>query len=129
GVEDSDRLRLDFVLSQEPASALLLGVSSSFLVVVVEHAGPGSSWQTAWTEEQGGRSRRRLLRLSGIQSGDQVRVTLERRRGDDEQKERLRGGEIGVFASDVRLLPASRGLVRGVLGRQLYNGLLPRACV
>jgi hypothetical protein len=70
-----------------------------------------------------------LLRLSGIQSGDQVRVTLERRRGDDEQKERLRVEEIGLFASDVGLLADSRGLLRGVLDRQLYNGLLPRACV
>ena len=131
GAEKANRLSLDFALpaSGEPAHVLLLGVDSSFLAAVVEHTTARTSWQPVATQELGGRSRRRLLRLSGIASGDQVRVTLERLGKRAESTDRLRVEEVGLFASEAGLLGDARGFLRDVPDRQVYNGILARACL
>jgi hypothetical protein len=131
GAEDPDRLSLEFALppSGEPARVLLLGVESSFLVAAVEHARPLAGWQPVVAQELGGRSRRRLLRLSGIASGEQVRVTLERVGRRAESADRLRVEEVGLFASEAGLLTDARGFLREVPDRELYEGLLAGACL
>ena len=127
----ADRVRLDFALplSGEPVRALLLGAGAAGLTPAVEHAGTSSSWEPVATEERGGGSRRRVLLLSGLAGGDRVRVTLVRQAGAAEPAEPLRVEEIGLFASEAGLLADARGFLKGVPDRQLYNGLLARACV
>jgi hypothetical protein len=131
GVEEAERLSLVFTLpsSGEPARVLLLGVGSSFLRAVVEHTTVRSSWRPVATQELGGRSRRRLLRLSGIASGDQVRVTLERTRRRLEPTGRLRVEEVGLFATEAGLLQDDRGFLRDVPDRRVYGGFLALSCL
>jgi hypothetical protein len=131
GADGADGLSLDFALpaSGEAPRVLLLGVDSSFLAIVVEHTTARSSWQPVATEELSGRSRRRLVRLSGIASGDRVRVTLERVGKHAESTERLRVEEVGLFATEAGLLGDVRWFLRDRPDREVYGGVLARACL
>ena len=129
--EQADRIALEFAPagSREAVRALLLGAGASSLATSVEHSGAGAGWQPVVADVLPGKSPRRVLRLSGLASGDAVRVTLERRSEAGEPKERLRVEEVGLFGSEDGLLTDTRSFLRGVLDRQLYNGLLARGCL
>jgi hypothetical protein len=126
---EASRLSLDFELqaSGEAPRALLLGAGASGLATAVEFAPAGSSGLPVEIRESGGGARRRLLQLSGIAGGGRVKLTLERQ--DSEARENLRVEEVGLFATDEALLTDARGFLRDVTDRQLYNGLLARACL
>jgi hypothetical protein len=128
---EADRLDLDFELpaTGAPARSLLVGAGASGLATTVEYAPAGSGWVPVETRESGGGARRRLLQLSGIAGGGRVRLTLERQAGSGAPGERLRVEEVGLFATDDGLLGDARGFLRDVPDRQLYNGLLARACL
>jgi hypothetical protein len=127
---EADRLALRFDLSPADAApqALLLGAGAWSLQVRVEHSS-GSGWSPVAAAEAGSAPRRRVLRLSDIAAGDHVLVTLERPRSSSERPERMRVEETGLFASEAGLASDDRAFLRSVSDRQLYNGLLARACV
>ncbi len=130
-VPEADRLSIDIQLSpsQEPPTALLLGVGAAGLTPTVERASGRTSWQPVEALEASGGPRRRVLQLTGISSGDQVRVALERQAASRESGERLRVEEAGLFASEKGLLTDARRFLRDLPDRRLYNGLLARACL
>jgi hypothetical protein len=128
---EANRLSLDFELpaTRGAARALLLGAGATGLAAAVEYAPGGSSWLPVETHESGGGARRRVLQLSGIAGGGRVRVTLVRQDDSGEPGEGIRVEEVGLFATDDALLTDARGFLRDVPDRQLYNGLLARACL
>ncbi|MFI4944655.1 MAG: hypothetical protein ACHP85_15415, partial [Burkholderiales bacterium] len=128
---EANRLSLDFELpaAHGAARALLLGAGASGLAAAVEYAAGGSSWLPVETRESGGGARRRVIQLSGVAGGGRVRVTLLRQEDPGQPGEGLRVEEIGLFATDDALLADARGFLRDVPDRQLYNGLLARACL
>ena len=67
--------------------------------------------------------------LRRLEPGDQVRVVLTRRSRAPEAASALRVEEVGLFASEDGLLRDARRFLRGVPDRQLYNGILARACL
>jgi hypothetical protein len=114
----------------EPAAqALLLGARVADLGVSVERAAGGSGYVPVAAASTSGGPRRSVVQLRGIGSADRVRVRLERVHASGEQAERLRVEEVGLFASEAGLGRDARWFLRGVPDRQLYNGLLARACV
>jgi hypothetical protein len=129
--EQADGIVLEFAPSDSRGAvrALLLGAGASSLATTVEHSGAAGGWQPAAAVVVPGKSPRRVLRLSGLANRDRVRVTLGRESGAGEPKERLRVEEVGLFASEDGLLTDTRWFLRGVLDRQLYNGLMARGCL
>jgi hypothetical protein len=128
---EADRLSVDFLLpaSDEPPKALLLGAGAAELTPVVARAGNRSTWRTVETRELGGWPRRRVLLLTGLARGEQLRLTLERPRRGPEAGDRLRVEEVGLFAAELGLLRDPRGFLPQLPDRRLYNGIFARACL
>jgi hypothetical protein len=122
GVPTADRLSLVFEVGAGTAArALLLPARSDALSASLRRE-DGKAVPTA---EAGGGFRRRLLRLEEPVDG-RVVVRLERSPG---ALEALRVEEIGLFASDARLLRDDRPFLRSLPDRRVYYGLLGRACL
>ena len=85
----------------------------------------GSNGPPVRATEAGGGFRRRVLRFEEAVGG-RIVVTLERPPGASEA---LRIEEVGLFASDARLLRDERPFLRSLPDRRVYYGLLGRACL
>lgn len=122
GASTADRLTLEFEVGGGAAArALLLPARADALAVSVR--GPNAVAVRA--TEAGGGFRRRVLRFEGAVGG-RLAVTLERPPGSSEV---LRVEELGVFASDARLLRDERPFLRSLPDRRVYYGLLGRGCL
>jgi hypothetical protein len=122
GAPTADRVTLVFeVRAGAVARALLLPARSDDLSVGLRREN-GTAVRAA---EAGGGFRRRVLQLDEAVGGHLV-VTIERPPGASEA---LRVEEVGLFASDARLLRDERPFLTSRPDRRVYYGLLGRACL
>ena len=122
GSPTADRVTLDFEVSAGAvARALLLPARADALSVSLRRENGAAVRAT----EAGGGFRRRVLRFEDAVGGRLV-VTLERPPGVSDV---MRIEEIGLFASDARLLRDERPFLRSLPDRRVYYGLLGRACL
>jgi hypothetical protein len=122
GAPTAHRVTLVFeVRAGAVARALLLPARSDALSVSVRRGNGAAVGAT----EAGGGFRRRVLQLEEAAGGHLV-VTIERPPGASEN---LRVEEVGLFASDARLLGDERPFLTSLPDRRVYYGLLGRACL
>ncbi len=124
------RIVADFDLpaTDAPPRALLLAAAAVDLAPSVLRAGP-SGWQAVAAREVAKGSRRRLLEIEGLKSGDRLRLVLELEPAPQEAQTRMRVEEVGFFASERALVRDDRRVLRGLTDRRVYYGILARACV
>jgi hypothetical protein len=123
------RIVVDFDPSTEaPPRALLLAAAAVDVKPSVLRAS-SAGWQAVGAREVGAGSRRRLLELDGVASGDRVRLVLELEPSPVESETRMRVEEVGLFASGEGLLRDDRRFLRELPDRRVYYGILARACL
>jgi hypothetical protein len=127
--EGSPGIEIVLPPSREPPKALLIGVDAASLTATIERADSRSSWQPVEAREIGGGSRRRVLRLTGLRTGDQVRLILERPPAPTESGERCASRRSGFARRMASRMPPLPARLSGSPVLQRPRPGMPRACL